>query len=473
MVLGLPGRVRVRVLLDETEAPTGGGGSGWGPGGGPRGSPPAGRAALRAGNEISGRVRVLVTGAPARVRRLAAAARGRARARWSETRSAGGGSSTAHAHTYGDERELYSQGCQLIGGCERDGVEDITVLPIGKHYFPFSFLLPLEPLPTSFEGKYGNVRYWVEAKLQRPWLPVQKTRMEFTVLENVDVNTVALLSPVRVSKEETVKCWFCMSGSVSIAARINRKGFCPGETIDIHVEVENGCPRAAQTHAALYQTQTFRAKGHSRTVRQLVATATDHNGGGNNNNFDAANDGLLWHGSLRDSLGMVPARQRKDFPHPCVRIPPVSPSIQNCAVLSVEYSLSVWAEVRGASALTVTLPVVVGTVPPLGYAGARVGAATPAMIDEPEAPPSYDEVVSATSEGQGVEPAQGVGPGAGPEMGAGHRPSGRPSRRNRLSTARTQAFLQEYSLCPPPVYSKEDPHPVISGFTKSSHRQDH
>uniref|UniRef100_S4RLU4 Arrestin domain containing 3 n=1 Tax=Petromyzon marinus TaxID=7757 RepID=S4RLU4_PETMA len=304
--------------------------------------------------------------------------------------------------------------------------EDITVLPIGKHYFPFSFLLPLEPLPTSFEGKYGNVRYWVEAKLQRPWLPVQKTRMEFTVLENVDVNTVALLSPVRVSKEETVKCWFCMSGSVSIAARINRKGFCPGETIDIHVEVENGCPRAAQTHAALYQTQTFRAKGHSRTVRQLVATATDHNGGGNNNNFDA----------------------------PCVRIPPVSPSIQNCAVLSVEYSLSVWAEVRGASALTVTLPVVVGTVPPLGYAGARVGAATPAMIDEPEAPPSYDEVVSATSEGQGVEPAQGVGPG------------------NRLSTARTQAFLQEYSLCPPPVYSKEDPHPVISGFTKSSHRQD-
>ncbi|XP_061428604.1 arrestin domain-containing protein 2-like isoform X2 [Lethenteron reissneri] len=466
MVLGLPGRIRVRVLLDDSESPAGVRGS--------RG-PHEGPHAVRAGHEIRGRVRVVVTGAPVRVRRLSASARGRARARWSETRSAGGGSSTAHAHTYGEERELYVQGCQLIGGCERDGVEDITVLPIGKHYFPFSFLLPLEPLPTSFEGKYGSVRYWVESKLQRPWLPVQKTRMEFTVLENVDVNTVALLSPVRESKEETVKCWFCMSGSVSIAARINRKGFCPGETIDIHVEVENGCPRAAQTHAALYQTQTFRAKGHSRTVRQLIATATDHNGGNNNsnNNLDAANDGLLWHGSLRDSLGMVPARQRKDFPHPCVRIPPVSPSIQNCAVLSVEYSLSVWAEVRGASALTVTLPVVVGTVPPLGYAGARVGAVAPAMIDEPEAPPSYDEVVSATSEGQGVVPARVVGPGAGPEMGAGHRPSGRPSRRNRLSTARTQAFLQEYSLCPPPVYSKEDPHPVISGFTKSSHRQNH
>lgn len=48
-------------------------------------------------------------------------------------------------------------------------------------------------LATSFEGKHGSVRYWVKAKLHRPWSSVKRAKKEFTVIEPIDINTPALL----------------------------------------------------------------------------------------------------------------------------------------------------------------------------------------------------------------------------------------------------------------------------------------
>lgn len=77
---------------------------------------------------------------------------------------------------------------------------ETTVLPAGRHEFPFSFQLPEETLVTSFEGKHGSIRYWVKVKLHRPWAPVRKIKKEFTVIEPIDINTPALL----VSSLETI-----------------------------------------------------------------------------------------------------------------------------------------------------------------------------------------------------------------------------------------------------------------------------
>lgn len=52
---------------------------------------------------------------------------------------------------------------------------------------------PHRTLATSFEGKHGSVRYWVKAKLHRPWSTVKKVKKEFTVIEPIDINTPALL----------------------------------------------------------------------------------------------------------------------------------------------------------------------------------------------------------------------------------------------------------------------------------------
>lgn len=48
-------------------------------------------------------------------------------------------------------------------------------------------------LATSFEGKHGSVRYWVKAKLHRPWSSVKRAKKEFTVIEPIDINTPTLL----------------------------------------------------------------------------------------------------------------------------------------------------------------------------------------------------------------------------------------------------------------------------------------
>lgn len=74
---------------------------------------------------------------------------------------------------------------------------EVTVLPAGRHEFPFSFQLPEETLVTSFEGKHGSIRYWVKVKLHRPWATVKKIKKEFTVIEPIDINTPALLVSIR------------------------------------------------------------------------------------------------------------------------------------------------------------------------------------------------------------------------------------------------------------------------------------
>lgn len=94
---------------------------------------------------------------------------------------------------------------------------ELTILPAGKHEFPFSFQLPEETLVTSFEGKHGSIRYWVKVKLHRPWATVKKIKKEFTVIEPIDINTPALLVSVSLFTDTSLNTpWFSW-GSEAVA----------------------------------------------------------------------------------------------------------------------------------------------------------------------------------------------------------------------------------------------------------------
>ena len=60
-------------------------------------------------------------------------------------------------------------------------------LPPGIHYFPFSFMLPPN-LPSSFESKIGNVRYFVKADIVRDWKWNHKVKQHFMVNGILDLN---------------------------------------------------------------------------------------------------------------------------------------------------------------------------------------------------------------------------------------------------------------------------------------------
>lgn len=94
--------------------------------------------------------------------------------------------------------------------------------------------------------------------------------------------------------------------------------FVSGESIQIFAEIENCSSRVVVPKAAIYQTQAFYAKGKMKEVKQLVA----------NLRGESLSSGKTetWNGKQ-------------------LKIPPVSPSILDCSIIRVEYSLMVcWVD---------------------------------------------------------------------------------------------------------------------------------
>ena len=63
------------------------------------------------------------------------------------------------------------------------------VLPAGKYSYPFQFQLPPN-LPSSYEGEFGYVRYYVKAVITKPWRLDYVTKTAFSVLSALDLNAV-------------------------------------------------------------------------------------------------------------------------------------------------------------------------------------------------------------------------------------------------------------------------------------------
>ncbi|XP_028828576.1 arrestin domain-containing protein 3b isoform X2 [Denticeps clupeoides] len=367
------------------------------------------------GDCVSGRVVVEVTG-DIRVKSLHIHAKGLAKVRWTESRNAG--SNTAYTQNYTEEVEYLNYRDILIG--HDRGKRLLFKWATGRHEYPFSLELPQIPLATSFEGKHGSVRYWLKAELHRPWLLPMKVKKEFTVFEHIDINTPLLLSPQAGTKEKTLCCWFCTSGPISLSAKIERKGYTPGESIQIFAEIENCSSRVVVPKAAIYQTQTFYAKGKVKEIKQLVA----------NLRGDALPSGKTdtWNGKM-------------------LKIPPVSPSILDCSIIRVEYSLMVYVDIPRAINLSLSLPLVIGTIPlhPFGSRTSSISSQCSMTMnwlgitlpERPEAPPSYSEVVR---EGQGPI-----------ESAVQEDPEGV-----------LYSYIQEFRLQPPPLYSEIDPNPEHS-----------
>ncbi|KAM6113691.1 arrestin domain-containing protein 2 isoform 3-T3 [Phoenicopterus ruber ruber] len=368
--------------------------------------------AYGSGELLHGRVQLELRGA-LRLRALEVYARGCATVHWLETRSVG---INIVYHDYTACQTFLYRRCQLIP----DNGE-VTVLQAGRHEFPFTFQLP-ETLATSFEGKHGSVRYWVKAKLHRPWSTVKKVKKEFTVIEPIDINTPALLAPQAGAKEKLARAWYCNRGQVSVTAKIDRKGYTPGEVIPIFAEIDNCTSRAVVPKAAIIQTQTFIARGTKKQKKSVVTRIVG--------DAIAAGKREVWHGRA-------------------LKIPPVGPSILQCRILQVEYSLKVCVDIPGTSKLLLELPLVIGTIPlhPFGSRTSSVSSQYSVNLDwlstipeQPEAPPEYSAVVSSP------EAEQSLAPPCRSELGG-------------ILEGPFFAYIQEFRFRPPPLYSEIDPNP--------------
>lgn len=63
-------------------------------------------------------------------------------------------------------------------------------LDIGQHEYPFTFVLPMQ-IPSSFEGKFGHVRYIIRAVAQCAFQQSEyDCYVHSTVCSNLDLNTI-------------------------------------------------------------------------------------------------------------------------------------------------------------------------------------------------------------------------------------------------------------------------------------------
>ncbi|XP_029431521.1 arrestin domain-containing protein 4 [Rhinatrema bivittatum] len=362
-----------------------------------------------AGQALRGQVLLELAGA-LRVGAVRLQARGAARLSW------GGSQAPAGETEYLDVRHTLREAPA--------GEEGFFTLAAGKHEFPFCLQLPQGPLVTSFTGKYGQIQYCLIAILEQPSAPALSCKREFKVVSHVDVNSPALLIPVLKSQEKMVGCCFFTSGPVSLSAKIERKGYCNGEAIPIYAEIENCSSRLIVPKAAIFQTQTFLCNGKSRTCRQMLANVRG--------NHIASGSADTWNGKT-------------------LKIPPVIPSILDCNIIRVEYSLAVYIHIPGANKLMIELPLVIGTIPYNGFASRNCSVASRfsmdmswlalALPEHPEAPPNYADIVSEEEFSRHVPPY----PQSHDSIEALHYPM--------------FAVIQEFRFQPPPLYSEVDPHP--------------
>ncbi|XP_018620258.2 thioredoxin interacting protein b [Scleropages formosus] len=251
----------------------------------------------------------------------------------------------------------------------------VTLRPGNRYEYTFGFELPQHgQLVSSYKGKFGYIRYYVKAFMERPSQPSLECRKEFEVEEPLDINTPDLLSPAGGMMEKKVTCMFIPDGQVSLNAKINRKGFCEGEDICISAKFENSCSRIVVPKAAIIAKHIYQANGRTKVFRQKLSCVRGNH----------------------VISGMCDVWQGKS-----IRVPKIKPSILGCNIIRVEYALMIYVHIPGSDKLILELPLVIGTIPYNGF-GSRTNSVSSQEGSEtsnswvslgiPSAPPSYSDI---------------------------------------------------------------------------------
>ncbi|XP_052002914.1 thioredoxin-interacting protein-like isoform X1 [Xyrauchen texanus] len=249
----------------------------------------------------------------------------------------------------------------------------ITLRPGNRYEFMFGFELPQAGhLVSSYAGKFGSVQYYVKAVLEKSGQPYAECKRYFEVEEPIDVNTQELMTPVAGAKEKKVTCMFIPDGSVSVVARIDRKGYCEGEDICIDAKFENTCSRIVIPKATIIAKHIYLANGRTKVFCEKLTSVRG------NHIISGMCD--VWQGGV-------------------LRVPKLKPTILGCDIIHVDYTLRISVHIPGSEKLILELPLVIGTIPFNGLnsrtssMSSQDGSATSSTcVSIPSSPPSYSEI---------------------------------------------------------------------------------
>ncbi|XP_047738036.1 arrestin domain-containing protein 2-like [Hyalella azteca] len=208
-------------------------------------------------------------------------------------------------------------------------------LPAGNHDWPFKFKLPLS-IPSSFEGRYGYIRYRVKAVARIRLGFNKESEVYISVNCPLDLTLTSATAQLLIEKEDT-SC-LCR-GPVSLYISGRRYGAVVGEKYRVRGEVANYSRKKVES-TILYLRQ--RVTYHSKRRRTCKVDERDVK--------------LLEIGCVApgDSIGL------QDEPF---FVPSVVPGLQHCQIMDLKYFLKVVARFDCCNDVSGQVEFVVGTIP--------------------------------------------------------------------------------------------------------------
>ncbi|XP_046581080.1 arrestin domain-containing protein 3-like [Haliotis rubra] len=294
-----------------------------------------------AGEVVRGQITIDLN-EPMKMRELRLTCLGRAYVHWSELENVGrrGGRQRLETVEYSAEEGYFKHRFRLWGKDLRG--EDTNCMQPGHHTFPFDLLLPAT-LPSSFEGSYGYIRYWVKGTIDKPWKFDHHCKKAFTVIANLDLNKEPQASdPIRCEGEVNAGCWLCKCGGYSAIFCTNCRGCVPGEVLLLYTEVENHTRWSnCSAEIRLKLVMSYHTDRKSRQEKKVI-TRLKHD---------------------RLSSG------NEDIWTEAFTIPPLPPShLKGCSIIDTKYVLQFICETDGCNcdAIEFDKEIIIGTIPMCG-----------------------------------------------------------------------------------------------------------
>lgn len=230
---------------------------------------------------------------------------------------------------YHYNRERYFNAIEVIFGEEKEkenGVKSSACISQGCYSFSFKFIIPDKYLPTSFEGRHGNIRYWVRAVIDRGLgkSNVKTKPAPFMIGDYVALEDFENVSEALVEEEIKKTGMSCFrSGTLVLRAETDRGGFKEGDVIHVSVLVTNETPyNVACIEVSLVQRSLFVDIGGGKTF-------SDHT------ICDVRKQGVLkgW---------------EQEFPKISLAIPSTTyPTLISCKCIAVLYFIQITAKFKG------------------------------------------------------------------------------------------------------------------------------
>jgi len=194
------------------------------------------------------------------------------------------------------------------------------------YVFPFTFIIPNSPLPSSFDPKVT--------------LPI-------TYIERIDTNLPGLVEEGdRFEVNKTLCCCCCASGPLQLLAFTKHRGYVAGEDMEVVVAMSNHTGKVMGPVTVIIKENKWKsAEGHTHLTTKNVESFV-----------------------VVDSLATQDQPTSKAKPPlpdgviTRVKIPALTPTI-NVNNLKITYAAKVNIKVPGGLDLSADLPIIIGTVP--------------------------------------------------------------------------------------------------------------